>query len=130
MSLSKLRNAARMRNNRALAKGVQPSATQLVEVLSPNQRKERLASLILTPIPSDKVSAAHVISAIDVYNKMERIYEDRTPTGVTVVNSFTFILPDGTKVSPKQLKEGSHAIQRQEQAKGVQSGEDAQDQGG
>ena len=104
MALSKARNAARMRNKRALERGVQPSATQLVEVMSTNQRKERLAELIATPIKPEEVKPIHIISAIDVYNKMDHTYTE-TPVGEApvIVNSFTFILPDGTKVTPKQM---------------------------
>ena len=76
MPLSKARNAARMRNARAIATGVQPNATALVQPLSPGQRKYRLAELIATPISPDKINASHIISAIDIYNKMDKIYSE------------------------------------------------------
>ncbi len=52
-----------------------------------------------------KLKLHNPISAIDLLNKMDHIYDDKTPTGTTIVNSFTFVLPNGEKVSPKQLKE-------------------------
>ena len=114
MPLSKARDAARQRNARAVAKGVLPSPTQLLEVLSPNQRKERLASLILTPIPPDKVNAAHVISAIDIYNKMDKLYsegasyQDNRVINIIVDSEETKRLTEG--VAKRLLKEGEDAI--------------------
>ena len=43
------------------------------------------------------------IAAIREINLMESIYTTPPDTGATVINSFTFILPDGTKVRPKEL---------------------------
>jgi len=86
MPLSKARQAAAMRNHRLLKSGVQPSYAQIVEVMSPNQRKERLAELIAVPIVPEKVNAAHIIAAIDIYNKMDKIYSDiPAPTNINVV---------------------------------------------
>lgn len=46
------------------------------------------------------------IQAIDTLNKMERIYAEEGQPPVEIVQSFTFILPNGTKVTPRQLIEG------------------------
>lgn len=106
MPLSKKRNAARMRIKRALQKGVQPSATQLVEVLSTNQRKERLAELIITPLDPEKMTAKQVVYAIDVYNKMDHVYTEPITENKVIVQTSIFILPDGRRLTAKQLKEG------------------------
>jgi len=76
MPLSKARNRARYHLDKFKKTGLQPPATQVVEILSPNQRKYRLAELIATPISPDKINASHIISAIDIYNKMDKIYSE------------------------------------------------------
>jgi len=46
-----------------------------MEPLSVGQRKERLAELIaLVPTP-DKVTIGHIVSAIDIYNRMTNTYD-------------------------------------------------------
>jgi len=61
------------------------------------------------PVITKSIKLHNPIPAINELNKMEHIYEDKTPEGRVIVNSFTFILPDGTRVSPKELK-GINAI--------------------
>ena len=68
------------------------------KVMTVRQRKERLSEIAKT----SKVPA-NPIHAIDVLNKMERIYADEGREPVEIVQSFVFILPDGTRVTPRQL---------------------------
>ena len=104
MPLSKARNAARMRIARAEAKGMQPSASQKLEIMSTNQRKDRLAELILMPLDSDKITAKHVISAIDVYNKMDKLYNDNG--GAQVQVNVQFVIGRGYRqAEPQQVIE-------------------------
>jgi len=56
------------------------------------------------PVITKSIKLHNPIPAINELNKMDHIYEDKTPEGRVIVNSFTFILPDGTRVSPKELK--------------------------
>lgn len=51
-----------------------------------------------------KIKLHNPVTAIDLLNKMDGIYSDIAPTQTQVINSFTFILPNGTRVTPKQLK--------------------------
>ena len=74
MPLSKERDKARQRNKRMIAKGVTPSPTELLEPLSLNQRKERLAELIATPINPQDIKARDILTAIDIYNKLSHDY--------------------------------------------------------
>lgn len=101
MPLSKARNAKRMRIARATKNGVLPRATQLLEILSLNQRKERLADLIATPISPEKINASHIIAAIDVYNKMDKVYSDAPQ----IVGNRTINIIVSSKQA-KQLTEG------------------------
>lgn len=43
------------------------------------------------------------IRAISELNKMEKVYETPPTGAVQILNSFIFVLPDGTKLTPKQL---------------------------
>jgi len=52
-----------------------------------------------------KVRLHDPVRPIAELNKMEHIYEERVPAGTTIVNTFMFILPNGQKVSPRQLRE-------------------------
>ena len=83
MPLSKERDKARQRNKRMIAKGVTPSPTELLEPLSLNQRKERLAELIATPINPQDIKARDILTAIDIYNKLSHDYQER-PVQVNV----------------------------------------------
>ena len=107
MPLSKARNATRMRIARAEAKGMQPSATQKLEIMSTNQRKDRLAELILMPLDSDKITAKHVISAIDVYNKMDKLYAPDN-SGSPVQVNVQFVIGRGYRqAEPQQVVEAT-----------------------
>ena len=111
MSLSKARNAARMRNKRALEKGVQPSAVQIVEVLSVNQRKERLAQLIATPMAPEDIKPPHIIQAIDIYNKMDKTYSD-FPQGQDNRQYHLYIQSDEAKLRLERLLSGEKPVMR------------------
>ncbi len=52
-----------------------------------------------------KVKLHNPMQAAEILNKMDKVYDDRVQTGATVVNSFTFILPNGNRVTPKELKD-------------------------
>lgn len=55
-----------------------------------------------------KVKLHNPISAIQELNKMDKVYEpDYNPPEVKI-QTFVFILPDGTKVVPKELMSGNH----------------------
>jgi len=121
MPLSKAKDAARKRNERALASGIQPSPTQLVEAMPVYKRKERLAELIATPIEADKVTASHVIQAIDVYNKMDKIYSE-TPPNYYDNRTLNFIVSSD---KAKQLTENiEHRLDADDSPKLLVEGED------
>ena len=52
------------------------------------------------------VSAGHITGAVAEMNRMEHIYEER-PIAPGLIQNFVFVLPDGTKVTPKALIDGS-----------------------
>ena len=56
------------------------------------------------PMP-DSITARDRILAIAEHNKMEKVYEPDYTQEVKV-QTFVFILPDGTKVAPKELMSG------------------------
>lgn len=45
--------------------------------------------------------------AIDLLNKMDKIYSETAQNPSDVINNFVFILPDGTRVMPRQLAPGN-----------------------
>ena len=47
------------------------------------------------------------VPSIDTHNKMDRLYAQEAPREQEVHNTFVFILPDGTKIAPQSLIEGS-----------------------
>lgn len=57
------------------------------------------------PLP-ESITARDRILAIAEHNKMEKVYEPDYAQEVKV-QTFVFILPDGTKVAPKELMGGS-----------------------
>ena len=89
-----------MRNKRALAKGVPLSATQEFEIMPIYQRKERLAELIATKIPADKVNAANIIAAVDILNKMDKVYTD-FPTGNIDNRQYNIIIQGGEEAKER-----------------------------
>ena len=95
MPLAKARDRARKRNERMLKTGIQPTPTQMMEPLSENQRKERLAELIVTPIEPDKVTPSHIISAIDVYNKMTKTYIEQPIQSLQDNRQYQIIIQGG-----------------------------------
>jgi len=100
MPISKARNAARMRINRAKANGVHPSPIQEFEIMPIYQRKERLAELIATKIPADKVNAANIIAAVDILNKMDKVYTD-FPTGNIDNRQYNIIIQGGDEAKER-----------------------------
>lgn len=52
-----------------------------------------------------KIKLLNPVPAIAEHNKMQKVYEDKTPIGIgTVVTNFIFLLPDGTRVHPSELQ--------------------------
>ncbi len=100
-------------------------------------KKERL--LILCEIAKHSiekpVTAGQKIAAVREQNLMEHVYEDRD-TGTQPINNFVFIMPDGTKLEPreltrpKEIEEGSHAIQRPEEEETSEQGFNATEEEG
>ncbi|MFC1985191.1 terminase small subunit [Chloroflexota bacterium] len=65
------------------------------------ERKEILTKIIRTPIDPKSIMASHVTQATDIINKMDRVYTEAVPKEGEVYNTFVFVLPDGTRLSPK-----------------------------
>ena len=80
-----------------LRKGPENEAIATVE-----ERKEKATEVIRKELPK-KVTARERIMAISELNKMEKIYTEKEPAG-EVYQTFFFILPDGTRVLPNQLR--------------------------
>ena len=59
-----------------------------------------------------KLKLHNRIAAIAELSKMDGVYTTQVSDAQVVVNSFTFILPDGTKVTPKQLVEVNNGQER------------------
>jgi len=78
-----------------------PNTRALSEVTSRTEYDEKGAGVAVVT----KIKLHNPIQAIAEHNRMERVGSDVAPAQAPVVNSFTFILPGGTKVSPKELKE-------------------------
>ena len=91
-------NASRLANNeKVLARLAEKNAKIDSKLIaSVEERRE-----ILSDIARGK--AKNSVHAIDVHNKMDKIYSEPVVIG-EVVQNFVFLLPDGTRVSPKQLK--------------------------
>ncbi len=68
------------------------------KVLTVRQRKERLSEIAL-----NSTIEGNPVQAIAELNKMEKIYSEEAPNVTEIVQSFVFILPDGTRVTPRQL---------------------------
>ncbi len=64
------------------------------------------------PVITKAIKLHSPMVAIDLLNKMDKLYDDRAPAGPTIVNSFTFVLPGGQKVSPKELIEAKKLTER------------------
>ena len=115
MSLSRERDRIRKRIERANAKGspIQLSPTDEFALLPKYKRKEVLAEIALhrTETP---VSAGHRIAAIKEINLMEHIYDGSQPLAGEIINNFVFVLPSGTKITPRALIEGEKDAVKQE----------------
>ena len=103
MTLSKARNRLRMRIVRAQKAGkpVHLSATDEFDLLPKYKRKERLAELATGRVQR-KLSAGECIAAIKELNLMEHVY-DEVPRELEVHQTFVFIMPDGTRVTPGEI---------------------------
>lgn len=94
MPLSKARDRARKRIERAEAKGVQPTSNLAISCLPPDERKQVLKAIALHAI-EQPVSAGHKIAAIKELNLMEHVYDpqpsfERLSPGI-VMNIFQVI---------------------------------------
>ncbi len=103
MTLSKARNRVRMRKIRAEARGeeVHLSATDEFSLLPLYRRKEVLAAIALHRIEAP-VTAGHIIAAVKECNLMEHVY-DEAPEKAVAQQTFVFIMPEGTRVTPGEL---------------------------
>ncbi len=54
------------------------------------------------PVVITKVKTHPPVPAIDLLNKMDRIYGEEIPAG-DVVQNFIFVLPDGTRIMPAEF---------------------------
>lgn len=73
-------------------------------IAAPRERKQVLTKVVRNPLIPYKIKARDTISAITELNKMEKIY-DQPIERPDIVQTFIFVLPDGTRVQPKQLKQ-------------------------
>lgn len=73
-------------------------------IMSETKRKELLSAQAERPITTMGTGKERVL-AIKELNLMEKVYEAPRDPGTTVIQNFLFVLPDGTKVSPKELRE-------------------------
>jgi len=58
------------------------------------------------PVRITKLGMIDKIKSTDSISKLLGYYNEPPPGDTTFITSFNFILPDGTKVTPKQLREG------------------------
>lgn len=72
-------------------------------VASVLERKRKLTEIIRSDI-KEPVKPEAVISAISEHNRMEKVYTEHEPPG-EFHQTFVFVLPDGTRVLPNQMKE-------------------------
>jgi len=76
------------------------------------QRKQRLTEIAEEPVKIP-VTAKEVVMSIGELNKMDHIYTEPVQGDRVIVQTSIFILPDGQRLTAKQLKEGEEdAIQR------------------
>ena len=71
------------------------------------ERQERLTDIIRHKPSPEKVSGKERILAIGELNKMDHIYTEPVTVPKVTVHTSIFILPDGQRLTAKQLKEGS-----------------------
>ena len=74
-------------------------------VLTVLQRKQRLTEITKKDIKAP-VTAKESILAIGELNKMDHIYTEPVTENKVIVQTSIFILPDGQRLTAKQLKEG------------------------
>lgn len=90
-----------------------PNQSALQEVTSRTEYdKDGTGAAVVT-----RVKLHDPIRAVDVLNKMDRLYGEPVASSNTVVSNFVFVLPDGTRVSPKKLQEVID-VQGQREAEG------------
>lgn len=69
-----------------------------------DERKERLTVFLREDIEGKYgINRQFNIQATAELNKMEKVYEE-PPQGPAIVQTFIFVLPDGTRLFPNQLK--------------------------
>ena len=103
MALSK----AKMRLRKRIDRGtVKPSQATEAFLMPEYKRKERLAEIIVTPIPPEKIKAGHIIAAIKELNLMEHIY-DTLPQGYNDNRQYTIIIQgEGAKSQLETMLKG------------------------
>lgn len=130
------------------------SRATLSTIADLKERKEKLTEILRAALKEGEVNPSHKIAAADILNKIDRLYAQDAPRETETYTTFIFVMPDGTKVRPRELIQGitkiegvtdastedsytasegghvKHAIQRQGEAEGIQQGKDAQVQGG
>jgi len=74
-------------------------------IMEPKERRERLSQLAREEI-KQPVTAREVVMAIGEHNKMDHIYTEPDKEDKVIVQTSIFILPDGRRLTAKQLKEG------------------------
>jgi len=75
------------------------------EALADVQERKEILTEIARAEMKAPVTARERVMAVTEFNKMDKVYEQPPEKG-DIVQTFVFVLPDGTKVLPRQLKEG------------------------
>lgn len=80
------------------------------KTLTVEERRKVLSKIAVSTQYSRQFRTNDRMVAIDILNKMDKLYKEEIRVEHEVVHSFNFVLPDGTKfipgIEPKQLTEG------------------------
>ena len=79
------------------------------ESLTVGQRRVILSSIAKDTALNRQFHTNDRMVAIDILNKMDKLYREKEEEEHPVVHTFVFVLPDGTKFTPGLLTDGDRS---------------------
>ena len=98
------------------------SRATLSTVADLKERKEKLTEILRAALKEGEVNPSHKIAAADILNKIDRLYAQDAPRETETYTTFIFVMPDGTKIKPRELI-GGITKDGQSVTKGADTGE-------
>ena len=114
-NVDKLLKTTRISQRLAQLRADIASRATLSTVADLKERKEKLTEILRAALKEGEVNPSHKIAAADILNKIDRLYAQDAPRETETYTTFIFVMPDGTKVRPRELIGGitKDAIQGQ-----------------